>query len=270
MQIAALVPRGREAGLLRALSREHEVCLLSTCRELLEVIAAGQCHIALVDPLGLREDSFRGLVDALTARDTGLIVWAEPNRHVVRCILLAQSVIPVEVLFQACGEEPAILRALLRSGSSVSAAALLSNRIAAKVARLPHELQCAIVALFGGAPVPTSVESFAQVTRWHIRTVQRQLSDCGIGAPSTLLQVARTVRAWEPLAARTIALREIAAVACLSSAQALSDHFASCVGVPPRRASRNLSLEQFVTLLVDRLEGAKPKAGSFTHASREA
>lgn len=217
---------------------------------LTSLVANAECRVAIVDPAGVRADAFSDLLRALASSGLPLVIWTELSGPAIRFILQASRAVPTEVLFRGVDEtDVGGLRTILRLGAVSSARALLLHRIAERLNPLPHDIRGACAVLFGRNPIPESVEAFALSTRSHPRTVQRHFLEVGLGHPIHVLQAARISRAWEPLQFRTTALDEVAELACCTSGKSLTAHFSTLVGLTPRLASRQLTLEAFVERL---------------------
>jgi hypothetical protein len=251
VRIGTFISSDSSAKLRRAIPENHSLVAVKSPAALTELVASGVCHMVMIDPLGVGDDSFKDLLNAVASNGLSLVIWTVLSEPTLSQILKASRAVPTKFLFRGVDDsDVGALQAILRLGATSSARALVLHGIAERVSALEHHIPGKCVALFGGNPIPESVEAFVRGTRWEARTVQRDFAEAGLCSPACLLQVARVARTWEPLQTETTTLDEVAKIAHCTSAKALAKHFASRIGLAPRQASRRMTLETFVARLV--------------------
>lgn len=247
--LVAFVPQESLADVIAATS--HAVVPVTVPAALSRAIAAGSAKLLILDPINLRDDSFREVLGISIEAGVSLLIWARLTPVVAARVVVASRLLPVEVLFREFDSLARRLPALMRDGASATAPALVLHGLSPHIAQLRDSMRRPILACFGGARTPASVGRLAARIGCSRRTLERALHDVGLRGAKRMLAVVRIAHSWRALARAEDSLDEVAERAGYESVRTLTHSYHTVVGLAPRRAARSLTTEAFALRLVE-------------------
>lgn len=270
MKIATLIPTSNEKALRRILWTGHTLSAVKSPEELVTLVRGGGCELIIIDPTGMRDESFADTLVAIVETGVAIAIWARKGAGTFARILQTSVLVPTTVLLRGVNDDENGLRQMVLVGGSTTATAVILHRLAGHILLLPQDSIVRRTAMFCGIPIPASVESYTTGAGRSSRTVQRRFVEAHLGSPGRFLKIVRLARAWELLRTTTAPLRQVADTCGFASEEALSRQFSLCVGLPPRRAIRRLTQETFVELLLRAITSRSESADAISRLTHVA
>jgi len=152
----------------------------------------------VVEPDALPAELYTSVLDVAARTGASLVLYTELSSAVVGTrIVQAMVIIPAELVVFGCEQEATTLRLAVSRDNSRSVPALLFRSLSDRINLLRWELAARVIALFGGAPIPTSTQSFFAGLPVSAHSARGWLRDARLRGSARLLAGARVARAFE-------------------------------------------------------------------------
>lgn len=152
----------------------------------------------VVEPDALPVDLCASVLDVAARTGASVVLYTALSSAVVGAqIVQAMVIVPAELVVFDCEQEATTLRRAVSRGNSRSAPALLCRILSGRINLLRWELAARVIALFGGAPIPTSTQTFFAGLPVSAHSARGWLREARLRGAARLLAGARVARAFE-------------------------------------------------------------------------
>lgn len=253
-QILALVPSDAIDRLRRAARRAEGVLTARSVAEFREHLADQPWSLVVIDPTIVRDDVFEDVLGWIGQAGLSTLIWTACTPVGATRALAAARAVAAEVLIRGPDDDIPLRRAVMASGAT-TAAAMILREFADRFLKLPENIRTPSVALFGGAPIPQTVDRFVEATGLSHSTVERHLrEDAQIRSAKRLLDVARVARAYTELSRGHASLEWVAHDSGYGSVRTLRGQFRAMFDVAPHRVAQRLAAFQFIASIHSELD----------------
>ena len=191
------------------------------------------------------------VVTAVTVAGLPLLLYVDGRDDCASRILAIARTTDTEVLIREVPDERFVLGRFLEQRGVAGAPARLLARLTVCLTCLGPKLKASTVSLLAWGPIPSAVADFVPKSL-HRRTTERQFARAGLCGVAPLIDGARLARAW--VTANDYAtLGLVAARAGYESERTLTRHSHQYVGLPLCRAKRQLTTDEFVDRIAQRI-----------------
>ncbi len=241
----AALDRVRAASPRRALVRATNLAQMAT--DLREVVGG----VVVVDSANWHVDALGRLAGKVASHGARLVVYSELSP----CLALELSTIGdhtvPEVIARGVDDSIPHLRAAL-ARQLASAPAELLHCIRTAMARLDSRLAPQTLAMFSSGRLPSAVGDLASDSKVTEKTIIQWYANAGLATTERLTRGARVIRAFDLIASGADIATACNAVG-LSDPRRLRDGFSDFLGIPPNRATKDLTPAEAAIMLAKRL-----------------
>ncbi len=253
MQILVFVTTDAEKSLRAALSPKYLMRTFQGAPDFDAAVTADPFSAAVFDPTLHSVERFSVFLSLLAERPGAALMFVPltgmPARRVIEC---ARAGVCELILSDAEIDRPAVERRLAQVADH-SASALLLQRLADNINRMPRILQPHVIALFGGGVIPPTVQAFADHVPLGLKTFRRHIAGAGLVRASRLIICARLARTWDLLVSASESVEHVAERAGYPSPQLMRVHYGNAFGKSPRTVARDYDAVRFSRELADYL-----------------
>jgi hypothetical protein len=248
MRLVTLLHRDVERALLRDCIHHLHVEHLCSFEQLNAALASLETAVVVLEPLCLSDRAFDRFLTAAESSTARVLFLADMNAASARRIVQAAARQIGDVIFADGDDIVPLLAIKLLSVNEVPASTMVLRALSVEVSALPHPVSVHSIALFSGARVPRDVSCFARRMKVPRRSLHRELTRVGLASASNLLAVARLARTWEHVG-RAQTTEASFVPEDFPSYRGLYTQYVRLVGLPPRRAAHDISVDEFASRL---------------------
>ncbi|MBI3567571.1 MAG: hypothetical protein HY084_05140 [Gemmatimonadetes bacterium] len=245
MRILAILAHDARRHLQHAVAPAYQLLPDHGLAASLATLKSRGCDALVLDPAILDDDAYGRVLAAIAATSLPVVIYTPLTAAGARRVLQIEEFGPRELILRGVDDDLELIRQKIASLMAPSVTSVLFSGAATRFRRFPESLQTASVRLFGGGPLPRWVDEFAESAQLGRRSIDRWMLRSGLSGASTLLDVARLARTWEPLAERKERPADVASSHGYSRLRLLVSHSRRLVGVVPAELGRSISRDEF-------------------------
>lgn len=152
----------------------------------------------VVEPDVLPADLYASVLDVAARTGASVVLYTALSSAVVGArIVQAMVMVPAELTVFECEQEATTLRLAVSRTNNPSTPALLFRILSGRINLLPWDLAARVIALFGGASIPTSTQALFAGLPVTAHSARGWLRDARFRGAARLLAGARVARAFE-------------------------------------------------------------------------
>ncbi len=230
--------------LKRLLIRSDPTTVLAEVGDIEYALLRGGHALVVLDPVAVGPRGFLRTLRAIELSGCP-VVWYSDIGAEPLLIDAAEHGFGEFVLREHVTGGVALRRRILRARTG-SPSALLLVDIVSQLRRMPTSLRRVWLGMFGGAPVPTTVEALARESTWPRRSLDRAVRRAGFRTPLVLLDGLRVATSWSEFAEHNRPLNRHREEMGFSTSRRAVASYKRLIGTTPRVALRDLSVRDVV------------------------